>query len=140
MAGVFTKEGTGPKAPLTSQEKKWPLSSSVADILRLRLVSEFLETTVHGEKEQASRGTKESHFAEAWVRSIGEGGIRLKKHERFCAEMRERSPHVDGMQIDAIVKALMEGNRGSYLGTPYDEEARGWIQKIADTIRGRESQ
>lgn len=139
MAGVFSKEGNVPQITISPSEKKWPLSSSVADILRLRLVSEFLETTVNGVKEQPSRGTRESHFAEGWIRAVGEGGIRLKKMERFCAEMRERSPHQNGMQIDAIIKSLQPVNNGSYLGTPYDEETKGWFRKLFDTIRGRDS-
>jgi hypothetical protein len=128
----------GPFAPLQEEIEKGKALAFQADILRLDVIKEFFRTVVLEKEELPSRATKESNFLEAWVDSVSAGGIELPKTKILLREMRERSAHVNGAHIDAIVKMLAPTSTHVNLGTPYDTEPVGFWEAVKHRIHGGE--
>jgi hypothetical protein len=113
------KEGGGTKSS--------PLQY-VADLLRLNMIAD----KVIG-KEPLSRGTRESHFAEAWVHAVGhydeperEDCIKLDRILAVYTRLRVLSPHEEGKHIEVISRLLAPSPPSQViLGSPYDEPPEG---------------
>jgi hypothetical protein len=130
--GPFSADGVEVKKTGADQKR---ISQYVPDLFRLELIKEIFV-----KDELPSRGTRDTHFVEAWLEAVETGGIKLTAARLFVRMNRERSPHEQGKQIDAIVKMLSAGPTYVSLGTPYDEKEPGMLATIIDKIKGRSSE
>lgn len=132
MPGLFHKDGIEEKKEIGGREK---ISQYVPDLFRLQLIKEIFVGS-----ELPSRGTRDSHFVEAWLEAVEKGGIKLAGVRLFVQMNRERSPNEMGKQIDAITKMLSSAPTYVSLGTPYDEKEPGMLASIIDRLKGRTPQ
>nr|WP_321352506.1 hypothetical protein [uncultured Methanoregula sp.] len=118
------------------KQKSSPLQL-VADLFRLNLISDRILGS-----EPLSRGTRESHFAEAWAYAVGhydepdrDNCIRLDRYMALARRMRELSPHEEGKHIEVITRLLSPTPpQQLILGSPYDEPTEGPFSFITDRI------
>lgn len=106
----------------------------VSDLMRLDMIRE----SIIG-KEPLSRGTRESHFVEAWLYAVSKDylpadpaapgyhpHIRLTETLAFVRRMRELSPHEGGKHIEVIRDLLATQPANiTLVGSPYDVKPEG---------------
>lgn len=96
-------------------------------------------------KEPLSRGTRESHFVEAWLHAVSRQDepdrtdcIRLNRCLSLVLRMRELSPHEEGKHIEVIRDLLKETNVVMpVLGSPYDQPTEGAISGVINRLKGK---
>jgi hypothetical protein len=116
------------------------ITQYVSDLVRLNLIAE----KVIG-KEPLSRGTRESHFVEAWLHAVSrqdqpdrQDCVRLNRCLALVYRMRELSPHEEGKHIEVIRDLLKETpNSVQVLGSPYDTPTEGMMTGILNRIKGK---
>ena len=121
----------------------------ISEILRLKLIKEFFIG-----RFPLSRGTRESHFVEAWIRAVsGEDRtndpskpgykprVRLRKTLAFLENMRDLSPHEGGKQIEVLRDVLStQPNNVTLVGSPYDVTPQGPFTKVVETVTGKKQE
>ena len=134
---------TGPEKLKEGGGKKDSPLSLVADLFRLSVIKDKLI----GE-EPLSRGSRESHFAEAWCYTVGhhedpdrEDAIRMDRMMAFYNRMRILSPHEKGKQIEVVERVLSPTPPTQViLGSPYDTPPEGPFAFLTNMIHGKKKE
>jgi hypothetical protein len=145
---TFMNQG-GPRAEgqevKPSEKSARSITQYVSDLMRLDIIRQFFLG-----KEPLSRGTRESHFVEAWFYAVSKDylptdprdpgyvpRIRLKESIGFVLRMRELSPHEGGKHIEVLRDLLAtQPNNITLVGSPYDVPPEGPFD-IIGKISGR---
>ena len=133
------------KGEVKGSEKVSAILKLQYELARLELIAKRLI----GE-ELLSRGTRDSHFAEAWVFAVSgydpndvtkphnPHKIPLKTSMGFALRMRQLSPHQEGRHIEVVRDVLMtQPANVTLLGSPYDIPPEGMLTGVLNRIRGK---
>lgn len=142
---VLASEELGPAKRTGEKSGLQAILSLQYELKRLELIAD----KVIG-KEPLSRGTRDSHFVEAWLYAVSgydpdhpekernPHKIPFKTSLNFALRMRQLSPHEEGKHI-AVVQALLNPQPGNItlLGSPYDNPPEGFLSGLLNRARGK---